>query len=361
MKKILATFSFMLLAYSSAFAWERTGHALVLAVAMQYMDDNAKAVLDKYMNGLSAADAASWMDEIKGDPKYKDLGKLHYINIEKGQTYDPSNKDNIIGEINRILAELASPKSVTDEAIRVDLLELLHLIGDLHQPLHCGYGSDKGGNTYQVQFNGKSVSLHKVWDSQIIDYLEIRLPDVLEAKTDAPGKGIHVTDWLNESRGYVEGLYPPNHKITEEYIKTNGAIIKSQLHSAGIRLAAILNAYSKNLNPNPKFEKENAKEEAVTIGIDDLEKYIGKTVKICTKVYGTKQLTTGSKPTFLNCGADYPKSLLTVVIYESDLGNFRNNPEKYYHKKDICVTGRLVLFKDKPEIIVKNEGQIEVK
>ena len=56
----------------------------------------------------------------------------------------------------------------------MDLLELFHLIGDLHQPLHVGFGEDKGGNTFEVQFNDKGSNLHKVWDSEIIEYKNLR-------------------------------------------------------------------------------------------------------------------------------------------------------------------------------------------
>ena len=97
------------------------------------------------------------------------------------------------------------------------------------------------------------------------------------------------------------------------------------------------------------------------ISITEIENYIDKDVKICTKVFGTKQITSGSKPTFLNCGAAFPNSPLTVVIFFEDLENFKENPATYYDGKNICITGRLIMYKGKPEIVVKKENDIEVK
>ena len=123
----------------------------------------------------------------------------------------------------------------------------------------------------------------------------------------------------------------PNSKITNPYLKTT---------------------------PNHIFKSDSTIKE---ININEIENYIDKDVKICTKVFGTKQLTSGSKPTFINCGAAYPNSPLTIVILFEDLENFKENPANFYDGKNICVTGKLIMYKGKPEIVVKKENDIEVK
>ena len=47
---------------------------------------------------------------------------------------------------------------------------LVHFVGDIHQPLHAGYGCDKGASSSYVYFYNKRMSLHSVWDSGIIDH-----------------------------------------------------------------------------------------------------------------------------------------------------------------------------------------------
>ncbi len=56
-------------------------------------------------------------------------------------------------------------------------------MGDLHQPLHMGYGNDKGGNKMQINYNFRGTNLHSLWDSGIIEYKKIILPDCLKANT----------------------------------------------------------------------------------------------------------------------------------------------------------------------------------
>ena len=123
----------------------------------------------------------------------------------------------------------------------------------------------------------------------------------------------------------------PNSKITNPHLKTT---------------------------PNHIFKSDSTIKE---ININEIESYIDKDVKICTKVFGIKQLTSGSKPTFINCGAAYPNSPLTIVILFEDLENFKENPANFYDGKNICVTGKLIMYKGKPEIVVKKENDIEVK
>lgn len=97
------------------------------------------------------------------------------------------------------------------------------------------------------------------------------------------------------------------------------------------------------------------------ISIDSVSAYIGKTVKVCDKVAGTF-VTKNDKPiTYLNLGADYPNSKLTIVIFQKDLINFPFPPSDHYKGIDVCVTGEIKKYKDKIEIIVNKPEQIEVK
>lgn len=95
------------------------------------------------------------------------------------------------------------------------------------------------------------------------------------------------------------------------------------------------------------------------IKIDDVKNHVGETVKICTKIYGSKFLETAKgTPTFLNVGGNYPTAPLTLVIWADARKQFKNKPEEYYAGKSICVTGKMELFKDKPQIVITKEEQI---
>lgn len=98
------------------------------------------------------------------------------------------------------------------------------------------------------------------------------------------------------------------------------------------------------------------------IKIEDAAKHEGDSVKICTKIFGGRYFE-GSKnaPTLLNAGAKYPDAPMTIVIFGENRANFKNKPEEYYPDKNICVTGRIVMYKGKPEIIITREEQIKVQ
>jgi len=97
------------------------------------------------------------------------------------------------------------------------------------------------------------------------------------------------------------------------------------------------------------------------ISIDSVSAYIGKTVKVCDKVAGTF-VTKGDKPvTYLNLGADYPNTKLTIVIFQKDLVNFPIKPSDHYKGQNVCVTGEIKQYKEKIEIIANKPEQIEVQ
>jgi DNA/RNA endonuclease YhcR with UshA esterase domain len=95
------------------------------------------------------------------------------------------------------------------------------------------------------------------------------------------------------------------------------------------------------------------------IKVDEAKTHVGETVKICTKIFGGKYLENSKgTPTFLNAGGSYPNAPLTLVIWADARKEFKNKPEEYYAGKSVCVTGKIELFKDKPQIVINKEEQI---
>ena len=97
------------------------------------------------------------------------------------------------------------------------------------------------------------------------------------------------------------------------------------------------------------------------ISIDSVSAYVGKVVKVCDKVAGTF-VTKGEKPvTYLNLGADYPHTKLTIVIFQKDLPKFPFTPSDHYKGINVCVTGEIGTYKEKIQIIANKPEQIEIK
>ena len=111
------------------------------------------------------------------------------------------------------------------------------------------------------------------------------------------------------------------------------------------------------------FVNELKKEKVVyaqkTIKLEEVSKYIGDSVMVLGKIYGGRYLpNTANKPTLLNIGAPYPNQLLTVVIYEQDRKNFEMSPEIAYKDREVFIIGRLELYNNKPQIVVRKSDQL---
>jgi len=98
------------------------------------------------------------------------------------------------------------------------------------------------------------------------------------------------------------------------------------------------------------------------ISIDSLSRHIGDSVTVCTKIYGGIYLDRSKgAPTLLNAGGAYPNAPLTILIWGDAREKFTNPPEVFYKDKDVCITGKIILYKEKPEIVVYDEKQIVLK
>ena len=98
-----------------------------------------------------------------------------------------------------------------------------------------------------------------------------------------------------------------------------------------------------------------------TVPLDSVRFYEGKTITICSKVQSTF-LTKGDKQTtYINFGNPYPNTTFTAVIFASDSANFEYIPSIFLKDKNVCISGKLEIYKGKPEIIVKSQQQIVIE
>ncbi len=98
-----------------------------------------------------------------------------------------------------------------------------------------------------------------------------------------------------------------------------------------------------------------------TVPLDSVKNYEGKTITVCSKVQSTYVTKGDKKTTYINFGNPYPNTTFTVVIFEADLPNFKNTPSEYLKDKNVCITGKVKIYKGKPEMIVNKEEQIKVE
>ena len=351
------------------FAWSREGHQMVVQIAYQLLSNSAKEKLKAYLGNTSIEDAATWMDEQRGgNNQYKYLTTTHYINIEKGGKIDPFQKGNIYTELNTVISELEKGTNPAD--IKLNLMILIHLVGDVHQPLHDGYGNDKGGNSINVSLLGKSTNLHSAWDGGIINKEHINTQTILSkyakltSSQVAGFKTENVGNWINESRSYLEQIYSfSGGNLSQDYIIKATPIIEDQLLKAGIRLSGILEkVLNNNSNPAPVATQPLVQQKVGTTYTGaEAKDHIGEKVTVCDKVFGTRFLeNSNGQPTFLNMGAAYPNSPFTVVVFGNDRSNFKEKPELYYNNKKVCVTGLVKEYNGKAEIIITSETEIKI-
>ena len=230
-------------------AWGKEGHQLVARLAMYQLSPETRAKVLQALNGMTPEAASTWMDDVRRDTAYRYTASWHYINIEKDSSYHPGPGANVINALNDAYRQLQHKDTLSPERERFDVLVLFHLCGDLLQPLHVGYGADKGGNDMQVNFEGKGTNLHSVWDSRIIDDQHIGFSD-LQDTTKAPSKRsirklrrqkIDFVKYLQEGRSYLPEVYGfEGHTLDESYMQKNKPLVEEQLQTAGKLLAACL-------------------------------------------------------------------------------------------------------------------------
>ena len=238
---------------TQSFGWGATGHRIVGLIAERHLTKKAKKKIEAILRNETLAEASNYMDHIKSDRTYRHMSPWHYATIPDGKNYEelevPAEGD-VIQTIQRLIEELTS-KDFTDKDEAFALKCLVHLIGDIHQPLHVGNGTDKGGNDLKLEYFWSSSNLHRAWDSGIIDkqgYSYTEYADWIDhASNDEIEKwsSLNVLDWANESARHREQCYktvPENKKLSYRYNFDNIELVNQRLLQAGIRLANVLNS-----------------------------------------------------------------------------------------------------------------------
>ena len=254
-----------IMATRPALAWGPVGHRIAGDLAEQKLCPAARTEVKSLGAGESLAELGDWADQIRDEPKWKSSRPWHYMNIADlpagagladaraaiDKFVHPPEGDVLeaLARYRKVLADARKPRAERAEALRF----VVHLVVDVHQPLHVGRASDHGGNDVEVRAGNKGlVSLHHFWDTEVLPSkgpspeLERRLEQQLaalpaERANDPPA------EWAAESlalRATVYGFRPEAHgpaTLDDAYLRSAQKIADERLVLAAARLAATLN------------------------------------------------------------------------------------------------------------------------
>lgn len=251
MKRFSSFCSLFLITIVQAWAWGANGHRTVGLIAQQHLTPKARWQIMHVLECNSLAEVSTWMDDIKSDTAYNHTHDWHFVTIPDGQTYEQAEKSakgDVIAKIEE-LRQALKQKDLPKEKQQEYLKFLVHLVGDLHQPLHVGRGDDRGGNDIKVTWFGTPSNLHRVWDSDMIESKELSFTE-LAGFAGSPSKqqikawqSGSVREWAYESMKYRPMVYklPEDKKLGYRYSYENFDLVQLRLLQAGIRLAGLLN------------------------------------------------------------------------------------------------------------------------
>ena len=263
MKKIFISIISILMLFNgiSAFAWGPKGHDVVAAIAEKNLTKKARKELDKLLDGRSIVYYSSWMDGIQNSPYwengYNKTKTWHYANVDKGHTYQTMKKNengDVVTGLEFLTKELTENYDNLTDSMKVDYVKMIvHMVGDMHCPMHAGRLSDLGGNKTPVKWFGEKTNMHSVWDSKIIEaarkwsYSEWR--DHLDNTSPKFKKSVMrgtYEEWFVETvegaasfYEYVENMDKPN--LSYQFIYDFSPLLEDRLLVGGYRLAYVLN------------------------------------------------------------------------------------------------------------------------
>ncbi|XP_077242254.1 endonuclease 2 [Tasmannia lanceolata] len=275
--KITVLFTVMLL-FPVILGWGIDGHFTVCRIAQSRLSKTAADAVKQLLPDYADNDLASlclWADRVKF--RYHWSRSLHYIDTPDelcNYQYDRDCKDEtgeidrcVSGAINNYTSQLLTyGDSSSQYNLTEALLFLSHLMGDIHQPLHVGFTSDRGGNTINVHWYTRKAVLHHVWDDSIIETAEERfysssVEDLIDEikqnitgdwadqvkkwetcsgnKTTCPD--IYASESITAACNWAYKNVTEDSVLQDKYFLSRLPVVYLQLAEAGVRLAATLN------------------------------------------------------------------------------------------------------------------------
>ena len=248
---------FLLLPYLgaiNAFGWGQKGHDTVAYIASKHLTPTAAAAVDSLLDGYSMVYWANWLDNASHTEDYAYTKTWHYKNIDKDKTFENAPKikeGNIVDAIYDQVEILQDPyASKEDKALALKMT--VHFLGDIHQPLHMGRATDRGGNYHDVKWFKSGTNLHSVWDSRLPGTAHAWSHTEWQEEIDrlSPEKSAELvkdgnpTTWGKETYEIctqISESTPEGTNLEYDYISKWTPTVEMQLLKGGLRLADVLN------------------------------------------------------------------------------------------------------------------------
>ncbi|CAL1521301.1 S1/P1 nuclease [Chitinophaga sp. MM2321] len=261
-KKILMGLLLAFLLPLASFAWGPNGHRIVAEIAYQHLTPQARKAIGSILGRQSLAMIANWPDFIKSDTthQYDHTNTWHYLDFpanvnrpEFDSLLKAATGENLYTETLAMISDLKNRSLSKDKKVFA-LTFLVHMIGDMHMPLHVGRDEDMGGNKIRVTWFDRPTNLHRVWDEHLIDFQQLSYTEYTKAidiATTAEVKSLQsgtIADWLYDSHLLSDKVYEytqPDAKLSYRYNYVFVKDLNQQLLKGGLRLAAVLNGIFK--------------------------------------------------------------------------------------------------------------------
>ena len=242
---------------SSLWGWGANGHRVVGEIAERHLTPTAQGEVQALLGGESLAQVSTWADRIRSRDEWRHADPWHYINAADDESFlevERNPHGDVLSAIEQQSAVLADPTA--DRESRANAVRFLtHFVGDLHQPLHAGRASDRGGNDTDVEWFREVENLHWVWDSGLIDHQKLSFTEWVRFLGEPSPREIvdwqssSVLDWAVESKALRGQVYDFGDRTNDEglprlswrYVDRNLDTVELRLLQGGICLAGLLN------------------------------------------------------------------------------------------------------------------------
>lgn len=237
-------------------AWGMLGHRIVGEVASSYLTPAARKQIEQILGYESIAIASNWPDFIKSDTAYKYLNSWHYADFDNKldkpgfkMALEEDTETDAYTRLKFLIAKLKDKKQ-THENKLMYLRLLIHIVGDIHQPLHVSGKGDAGGNGIKVNWFNEASNMHRVWDEQLIEFQQLSYTEYTAMinhptlKQRKLWQQQPMSDWLYGSYAISEqirGEVKADQKLSYQYNFKWVSILNEQLLKGGVRLAGLLN------------------------------------------------------------------------------------------------------------------------
>jgi S1/P1 Nuclease len=392
-------------------AWNDTGHMTIAAEAFRQLSPEKKAqaieVLKNHPNYQEWLKAyhpnpnidlgtylfmrcSTWPDEVRGGGGPYDHANWHFIDYPLRPpdfAFEPDQKptNNVLFGVAQCEQTLSDTNA--DPVLRAAYLSyLVHLIGDMHQPLHCesfysdAYpNGDRGGNDFYVKLPQGPSRLHPIWDDLLgttpnlmeeyrnafdiqVNYPRGALPELRKDTTPQV--------WSLESRrlaikygylnGHLKGSTDPENAppLPDSYIKAATAVAKKQAALAGYRLSDEIEEYLQTTAPVsllPPNTNAAAASLPAEISADQAANYYYEELVVTGKVV---DVSLHSTIAILDLDKPNPDTPCTAVVFDQNFARFGDFQK--YQGHEVSITGTITEYHDRPEIILESPRQINI-